>query len=169
VTQVIGLDVSSSCTGVARTDGSTLSIKLKAGTDPYSRLHELGKALVRILDADKPELAVIEEPAAVRGRDAVRRLHEFVGFARYLCWVRGIRVVEVNPMKLKAWATGSGHASKDDMMAAAAARGATPANDDEADAFLLRASAVAYYENPERADAAVAAWLTGGKATRRKR
>lgn len=166
MTAVIGLDVSSTCTGVARVDGSTTSIKLKSGTNPYERMHRLGVALVPILKADKPDLAVIEEPAVVRGRDAARRLHAFADWVHYLCWLQRIRTVEVGPTELKAWATGNGRASKEQMVAEAVRRGATPANDDEADAFLLRLSAVSYYENPARADAAVAAWLNGGKAVK---
>lgn len=162
MTSAIGLDVSTACTGVARVDGTTCSIRPGGGAaDPYRRLHELGVALVRIFDTDKPDVAIIEGPDAVRGRAAMRRLAEAVGFVRYLCWLRKIRVVEVNPTQLKAWATGNGHATKDDMVAAAVARGGTPANHDEADAWLLRQMAVAYYDDPARADEALRAWLTG--------
>lgn len=161
--KVIGLDISSTRTGVARADGSTESIKL-TDADPYARLHQLHNALFAILKEDRPDAAIIEEPIVVRGLATARRLHEFVGHARWLCFAFGVPVVELKPSTLKKWATGNGAATKDDMHDEAARRGATPANDDEADAFLLREWAIAYTDDPARIDSAVARWLAGAKS-----
>lgn len=135
-----GVDPSTKRIGLARPDGTTTSISARAGArDPWRRLHELASAVERELRLyPGARLLVIEGPAlAVPGRLALVR----IGEVRAACGLAAFRqlldVVEISPSSLKLFATGSGGADKDAMVAAAVAAGAAPRNDDEADAWHL--------------------------------
>lgn len=84
----------------------------------------------------KLDVVVYERPF-VRGRDATRCLWGLAGM------VEGIfgdyaAILDVTPAGIKAWATGSGKASKEDMIRAADRLiGRTPRTEHEADAILL--------------------------------
>ena len=136
---VFGLDLSTKRIGLARPDGTTVSITARAGAgDPYRRLHELVSAVSNELRRwPGAPLAVVEGYAlgAVRGHLALVRLGELGGSVRLRAWELGIPTVDVAPRALKAFATGNGAASKDEMVAAAVAHGGRPANHDEADAW----------------------------------
>jgi Holliday junction resolvasome RuvABC endonuclease subunit len=136
-----GLDLSTKRIGLARPDGSTTSITARAGAqDPYRRLHELVTAVVAELRRwPDAALIVVEGYAigAVPGRWALVRLGELGGSTRLAAWERGLVTVDVAPAALKHFATGSGRASKEAMVAAAVAAGGRPGNHDEADAWHL--------------------------------
>jgi Holliday junction resolvasome RuvABC endonuclease subunit len=138
---VFGLDLSLARTGLARPDGTTVSIRATADSkDPLRRLNQfadaIGRELRRWPDA---ALAVVEGPnlhGPSSGTTRIR-LGELRGVVILLLWERGLDVVDVPPSSLKLAATGNGNADKDAMVAAAEAAGATPGNHDEADAWHL--------------------------------
>lgn len=140
MTRTIGLDLSLVSSGIALPDGTTTTLRPRHVDPRGRRLNDLGGQLWTLLDRHQPELAIIEgysfhSPGPM---GALRRA-EWVG-----CVLRDLRrlrvpVVEVPPTTLKSWATGNGHASKARMTEAAHTAGGQPANDDEADAYLLRA------------------------------
>lgn len=141
-TSVFGCDPSTKRIGLARPDGSTVSIRARAGADdPIRRRHELRSA-VRLEIRRWPEatLLVVEGYAlgAVPGRLALVRLGEIGGAVRDEAFEAGLDVVEVSPASVKVEATGNGNASKAAVVAAAVAAGGAPRNDDEADAWWLR-------------------------------
>jgi Holliday junction resolvasome RuvABC endonuclease subunit len=80
----------------------------------------------------------VEAPIAhaknARGQIETHKLHGVLGA---VASDNGSLLVTVTPAALKKWATGSGSAGKDDMLAAAVARGCSPQTHDEADAYLL--------------------------------
>lgn len=138
---VFGIDPSIKRTGLARPDGTTVSIKAVADAkDPLRRLHQLvtqvAHELARWPDAD----LLVVEGYMLHGPSSGTtkiRLGELGGAIRLLAWERGLEVVEVPPAALKLAATGAGNADKDRMVEAAVADGGRPANDDEADAYHL--------------------------------
>lgn len=137
---VFGIDASTTRTGLARPDGTTVSITAHAGAkDPIRRLHELAEKVSHELRRwPDAELLVIEKVLLFGpGREALVRLGELSGAIRLLAFERDLAVVEVPGTPLKLAATGNGRASKDDMVAAAIAAGGNPRNDDEADAWHL--------------------------------
>ena len=138
---VLGLDVSLS-TGVALPDGSLCRITLRAKPqEPGRRLSELSHRFETLLRTHppRPELAVIEGPAlggpGVRGKLTLAALRAVLLLRLFEL---EIPVLEIEPSKLKRYATGNGAARKEQMIAAAEDLGGTPRNDDEADAYLLR-------------------------------
>lgn len=93
-------------------------------------LLELRHASGAIIDT-----VVYERPFA-RGMHATRSLWGIAGM------IEGVfgsvaAVNDVTPAQIKEWATGSGKASKEDMIARAQALGYTGADEHEADAWLL--------------------------------
>lgn len=143
--RIVGLDLSLSSTGIALPDGTTRTIKPEPGDVAGKRLNRLGTRLWTILTNldHTPNVALIEDlPTHTLSPATTIKLAKWHG-----CVERDLRrlripVVNVNPTRLKMFATNLGGASKDQMIAAAVAAGGTPANDDEADAYLLRAIAV---------------------------
>lgn len=141
MTRIVGLDLSLSASGIALPDGTTTTLYPNTVL-PEIRLNRLYGRLQRTLEPATPHLAIIEGYAihAIGPLGQIRRA-EWIGCAK-LC-LRRMRVpwVEVNPTSLKMWATGNGNASKERMVLAARDAGGDPANDDEADAYLLWALA----------------------------
>lgn len=140
---VVGLDLSTKRIGYAAADGELLSIAGHAGAaDPYRRLHELTRELARVirLRPPRPDLVVVEDYAlGAPGRLALVRLGEIGGVTRLRLFELAVPFVLVRPSTVKRFATSRGNATKEDMIAAAIARGARGSvNDDEADAFHLR-------------------------------
>lgn len=140
---VVGLDLSTKRIGFAAADGELLSISGHAGAeDPYRRLHELTRDLVRTftLRPPRPDLVVVEDYAlGAPGRLSLVRLGEIGGIVRTWLFEQDLPVVLVSPSSVKRFATGNGNAKKDQMIARAIELGARGSvNDDEADAFHLR-------------------------------
>jgi Holliday junction resolvasome RuvABC endonuclease subunit len=73
-------------------------------------------------------------------------LGEVGGILRLVLYEHGIRHVDVPPASLKKYATGSSEADKDAMIAAAIAAGASPGDDNQADAYFLARVALALGE-----------------------
>lgn len=150
----MGLDLSMVATGVARVWGDTRTITPKAPSkEPARRLQEIVYRLDVWLSNDKPDVVVIEgySPGGPGGPWTMIRLGELGGAIRVRLFEHDIPFVEVPPSSLKHFATGDGRAKKPEMVAAAQARGAEVANDNEADAWWLRMVALRRYGHPTAA------------------
>lgn len=104
------------------------------------RLAYIRNAVLVLLRQLQPEHVFMEElPKGGRqGSAGVIGRAELYGIVRLLCYDLEIPLTEVNPMTLKIFATGTGKASKDEMIANAIRRFAYLGNNnDEADALLL--------------------------------
>lgn len=139
MTRIVGLDLSLVSTGVAVADGTTSTIRPRHVDPRGARLNSLGTDLWQLLEPERPHVAIVEGYALSGGRFPL-------GFARRAEWVgcvlRDLRrmqchVVEITPSSLKNYATHNGNADKAAMIQAALDAGGDPANDDEADAYLL--------------------------------
>ncbi len=132
--RALALDLSLAATGLVRTHASTGEPRLSVQTIAaprntgrptlmdHRRVHtvfgEVRKAAQAGLDA-----VVMEWLPQIEGHgDATLRLAELGGVVRHWLWGRGIPYVEVRPVHLKIYATGSGGASKEDVAAAVVAR-----------------------------------------------
>lgn len=141
VPRVLGLDLSLTATGVCLTDGLTLTIKTNAAFGDRRLVH-IADALTSML-GDTPtgslDLAVIEDlPKHAMAAGITGMVH---GVARAALIRAGIPYALVVPATLKAYATGRGAGDKSAMILAAYKRaGVEFANDNEADAWWLRAA-----------------------------
>lgn len=142
--RTVGLDLSIARTGMAKPDGTLISIGAlhDAGTERGRRLNGIYHQIAAHLTTSRPQLAVIEQLPARGSVTTTLRLAELHGVIHHELFLQGIAIVEVNPMSLKAWAglvIGHTVKSKDDMVSAALQAGYEPRNDDQADAALLQA------------------------------
>lgn len=146
--RALGIDLSLTATGIAYTDGITRTYRPKAGPDdPGRRLHELVERITARLHGEHADIAIIESYFVnPRFVTASLRLAELGGPIRVLLFERNIPYIEIAPAALKLFAAGDGNATKDQMVAAARNYGADVANDNEADAWLLRLAALQRYE-----------------------
>lgn len=145
---VIGLDLSTRRTGVAFPNGRTYAWA-PTSTSTGPRLHWLSGQLTRTFRRFTPDLVVAEAVPTHTYPGALTALAQCHGVLRLTAYEAGVDVVEVNPMRLKRWATGRGNADKAAMVAAARGCGAEVAGDDEADAWLLRALGIAGLGGPD--------------------
>ncbi|MFD0854158.1 hypothetical protein ACFQ07_18115 [Actinomadura adrarensis] len=146
--RVIGLDLAAESTGVALPDGTTSTVKAPKAAgkkrtllDDLNRLNHVGSTIAYLLADHKPDLVVIEDYAAGIKSAAAHRLAEIGGCVRWSCYVHDLPIALVNNMHLKIYATGAARGvEKGDMRISALKRaGAEFANDDECDAWWLRA------------------------------
>lgn len=161
---IAGIDPSLASFGIAMPDGILLTLKevkipvRPADDEMARRLHWMAARFSRALAVHPPRplLAVIEGYApGSKGIQSTLRLAELGGIVRLRLFELGVAIKVVNPQQLKRFACGNGMASKDQMVGAARALGADPANHDEADAFLLRQLGRCAYglEEPHRPEA----------------
>lgn len=132
--RVLGIDPSLTGTGIARPDGSTLILTCKfRGPERLAYLRDAIE--IHVLGAD---LVVVEDYAFSRANQA-HQIGEWGGVLRLLLHESGVPWVVIAPNTLKKFATGSGGAGKEEMLAAAIRRlGYTGHSNDEADALWLR-------------------------------
>lgn len=138
---VLGLDLSLKATGIALPDGSTRAIHPGARRiKGYARHELIRRAVLTAVASSSPDLVVIEDYAPHSpGINSTIALAELGGVIRTELTIRGYVWETVAPNTLKAWATGKGNASKDEMIDEALKRGAVPPIiHDEADAYLAR-------------------------------
>lgn len=148
---VVGLDLSLTCTGVADDDGITHTVTVTPATD-YS--DPLVARCIRIrqqvidLTPTHLDLVVIED--LVARSQAAATLGVLHGVVRQWLWVSGVTVLLVPPATLKKYATGKGNANKDAVRDAARDRGGLPAGvtSDECDAWWLRQIGLALAGDP---------------------
>jgi Holliday junction resolvasome RuvABC endonuclease subunit len=134
---VLGLDLSLTATGVCLPDGSTHTIKTNTKHGDRRLLH-IGQAIANAL-APGADLAVVEDlPTHAHSAGITGMVH---GVVRAALLEAGVPYVLVAPATLKKYATGAGNGDKTAMAIAALKRaGAEFADDNQCDAFWLRAA-----------------------------
>jgi Holliday junction resolvasome RuvABC endonuclease subunit len=142
--RVLGLDLSITATGYALPDGQTATFK-----GPWKgdwRIVAIKEAVAG--HADLVDLAVIEDlPTHAKAAGITGMVH---GAVRAVLLEAGVPYVLVTPATLKAFATGRGNADKTAMAVAALKRaGREFADDNQCDAWWLRAAALDHYGQPE--------------------
>lgn len=144
--RILALDLSVTATGICLHDGRTETIT----TNPKDGDRRLVTIADRVMRAVLPgvDVALIEGPV-VRSSAAVviGMVH---GVVRELLIRHDVPYAVVPPATLKAYATGKGNADKTAMAIAALKRtGREFADDNQVDAFWLRAAALDWYGRPE--------------------
>lgn len=141
---VVGLDLSIAATGVARRDGTTFTIKPVSAGD--RRLVEIREVIA--VPVGGCDLVVIEDLPPIRAF-ALGILGMVQGTVRAALMMWGIPYAVVPPGSLKKYATGKGGATKPDMRMALYQRTSIDMRDDnQVDAFWLRAAALDHYGLP---------------------
>lgn len=144
--RVVGLDLSLQSTGWARADGATGTIRSHQVGCP--RLTEIRTAILHIAK-DPPADFVAIEGYSFGSRNGGERIGELGGVVRVALFGNGIPFVEIPPATLKKYATGRGNAKKPDMRMALYQRTGVDLDDDnQVDAWWLRAFALARYGAP---------------------
>lgn len=149
---VVGLDLSLSCTGVATGAGThpVGAPALRSGGDTLvGRCLRIRQQICDIvLDDGWPDLFVIED--LVARSQAAATLGVLHGVVRQWLWASNVTVLLVPPATLKKYATGKGNANKDLVRDAARDRLGLPAGvtSDEADAAWLRQIGLALHDDP---------------------
>lgn len=145
--KIAAFDLSLTCTGYARSNGAhwevgNLANKLRG----CERLQYLRDRVLRL--AACADLVVIEGYAYASGQGA-HQLGELGGVIRLALYEARLPVVELPPATLKRYATGTGNAKKDQVLAAAIRRlGYEGHINDEADALWLLHAALDHYGQP---------------------
>lgn len=143
--RVLGLDLSLTATGVCLPDGSTFTIKTKT-KDGDGRLLQIVDVLE--LAFSDVHLAVIED-LPTHGYSA-GTLGMVQGVVRSALMRAGVPYALVVPATLKKFATDRGNADKTGMAIAALKRvNREFADDNQCDAFWLRAAGLELLEQPE--------------------
>lgn len=142
--RVLGLDLSITATGYALPDGTTGTFKSPWKGD--QRLVAIRSALTNHLPVT--DLAVIEDlPTHAKSAGITGMVH---GAVRATLIEAGVPYVLITPATLKAYATGKGNADKTAMAIAALKRAGREFGDDnQCDAFWLRAAGLDWYGQPE--------------------
>lgn len=138
---ILGLDPSVTSTGITWPDGTTTTLRPSPKLRGGQRLDQIRNRLELGLRCHPPapRAAVIEAPIRAFGKGGpttMLRLGEARGVLLQVLGRWDIPVVEVEPARLKRWATGSGRADKDQMLDALPAGVSTSmSSDDEVDAW----------------------------------
>lgn len=147
--EAVGLDLSLTATGVARSDGpGVVTYKMPPQpneVDRVRRLKYLGTQVDRICRG--ADVVVIEGHSFGSKNTHAHSLGELHGVVKVVLLQRGIPFVIVPPTVLKKWACGKGNATKDQVLLAAAKDGFEGDNNNSADAYHLRRIALAHYLN----------------------
>jgi Holliday junction resolvasome RuvABC endonuclease subunit len=141
--QVVGLDLSMTATGICGADGETVTVKTKVPGD--RRLVVIVEAVLAIAAAC--DLAVIEDlPTHAKSAGITGMVHGAVRAALLRAF---IPYVLITPASVKKFATGRGNAGKPEMAVALFKRAGLELGDDnQVDAWWLRAMALEYYGQP---------------------
>lgn len=143
--RVLGLDLSITAPGVARSDGSTYTIRVRQPGD--WRLMEIEADVAQVLK-EGVDLAVIEDlPTHAKSAGITGMVH---GAIRLLLMTESVPYVVITPATLKAYATGKGNADKTAMAMAAYKRAGREFGDDnQCDAWWLRGAGLDWLGHPE--------------------
>jgi Holliday junction resolvasome RuvABC endonuclease subunit len=147
--KVCGLDLAIGATGICLPDGTAATIKPALKED--ARLIEIRDRIAQLHDErHATDLVVLEDvPATMKGAAGkiIPMLH---GAVRAMLMDAGMPYAVIPPSTLKAFATGKGNADKTAMAMAAYKRtGREFSDDNQCDAFWLRAAALDHYGQPE--------------------
>jgi hypothetical protein len=156
---VVGLDLSLTAAGYAGPDGTKVFASTGHKGDTLSRRASrlidlacrIGDAVIAANPAGgPPDLVIIEGPAFSR---VTGSMHDRSGLwwlvVAQLIETLSLDVIEVTPSALKKYITGKGNATKSDMRVAIFKRfGLDLADDNEADAFALRALGLDILSHP---------------------
>lgn len=145
--RIVAIDPSLRSTGYATPEGVGLLRPPKDAAEGPARLAWIRNAVLELVaDAD---LVLLEGYAwFAEGRAAVS-LGELGGVLRLMLHEIGVPYIEIDPNRLKKYATGAGNAKKEAVLVAAVRRfGYTGSSNDEADALVLRKMALDWYELP---------------------
>ncbi len=136
--RVIGLDLSLTGTGIA-TNYGTATIHSKARG--MERLAHIRDQVLSVLIPDVEHLFVIEgySMGTARQSSHAHGLGELGGVIRLALWEAGVGYLDCPPACLKRYACGRGNAPKEEVLIAAVKRGADVRDNNQADAFFLRA------------------------------
>lgn len=147
---VVGLDLSLNGTGIAYADGSTETYAPAANkSSNYSldRFTEIRDHVLRLVPIDV-ELVMIES-LAFDAHDTNRWQAQLTGIVRQALFDSDVAFMTAAPSQIKKYATGSGRATKGEVLRAAQKRLDYPGiSYDEADALWLRAIGWALLEQP---------------------
>lgn len=144
--RIMGVDPSMSATGLCMPDGSTATIKPKGDGD--ARLLFIEQRMTRAVVIARPDVVVIEDlQGDVRG-PAAKVLPMVQATVRLVLLRAGVPYAKVNPSTLKAFALGHQGDKAAMILAAFKRAGREFADDNECDAFWLRAAGHAAYGSP---------------------
>jgi crossover junction endodeoxyribonuclease RuvC len=159
VNHVMGVDPSLSGTGIMVLDESgSVASKTIVSSPPcgpfaqarMDRIEKMVREIKAIADQFKPTVICIEGYAFGSNMPGANERVEYGGLLRYVL-TRSFRLVEVNPLSLKKWATGRGAGDKTALIAAMTAKyGVQFSSSDEYDAYALARLAlqIAGYDKP---------------------
>lgn len=147
---VLGLDISLRATGVFYRGAST-TISPKDGKEIGRRLSEIMFKLRTFTNELAGVDVAVIEGYAFRGYQGATasRLAEVGGCVRLWLYERNVPYIEIAPLTLKKFATGSARADKTLMLAGARDAYPSIANDNEADAYWLATLGESYYNGDE--------------------
>ena len=143
---VVGIDPSLSATGVCVLSGWGELSHMGVVSSPPSggrvharmdRIEKMVRDVKRIVDEYKPVLICIEGYSLGSNMPGVSDRVEYGGLLRYVL-TREFKLIEVNPLSLKKWATGKGAGDKTALIAAITAKYQVQfKSSDEYDAYAL--------------------------------
>ncbi len=145
--QVVGLDLSLTATGVAG-GGGAFVLCPPGRLGGVERLDWYDTTLDRVLDGMDPLVVLEGYSMGSKGR-AVFNIGELGGVVRLLLWRGSIPFAEVAPGSLKKFATGKGNDKKDAVLVAAVRAGYEGDDNNEADAWWLRQMGLYHLGVPE--------------------
>lgn len=142
--RILGIDPSLTGTGLAYADGTTATVATRAA-DGDRRLVQIANAVRACVDG--VQLAVMEDlPKHAMAAGLTGRVQ---GVVRLVLLEAGVPYVTVVPATLKKYATGKGVGDKTPMVMAAYKRfGLEFPDDNQCDAFWLRAMGLDAYHEP---------------------
>ncbi|MFC8515531.1 Holliday junction endonuclease [Streptomyces sp. NPDC057257] len=146
--RVCGLDLAIGATGICLPNGTASTIKPALKED--ARLVEIRNKIGALIGDHPTDLIVLEDvPATMKGAagKVIPMLH---GAVRAVLLDLGLPYIVIPPSTLKAYATGKGNADKTAMAIAALKRAEREfADDNQCDAWWLRAAGLDWYGQPE--------------------
>jgi Holliday junction resolvasome RuvABC endonuclease subunit len=103
---------------VARTEPSPKKRKVRAIDDDARRVDELVRALDAAVTKHRPAVLAVEATGAGKGSKAVRAMALVFGAVVTVARLRGLPLVQANPIDVKLAMTGRKNASKDEVILA---------------------------------------------------